>query len=65
MPKLSEKLVQGDNELLSFIAEEFEKKGYQIVGASEILPDLLLDEGFICRVLLNLFLEILKRLITY
>ena len=27
MPKLSAKLVQGDNELLSFIAEEFEKNG--------------------------------------
>ena len=47
MPKLSTKLVQGDNELLSFIAEEFEKNGYQIVGASEILPDLLLKPGIV------------------
>ena len=47
MPKLSAKLVQGDNELLSFIAEEFEKNGYQILGASEILPDLLLKPGFV------------------
>ena len=47
MPKLSAKLVQGDNELLSFIAEEFEKNGYQIVGASEILPDLLLKPGIV------------------
>jgi DUF1009 family protein len=48
MPKLSSKLVQGDNKLLSFIASEFEKKGYKIVGASEILPDLILKPGFIC-----------------
>ena len=41
MPKLSAKLVKGDNELLSFIADEFEKNGYQVVGASEILPNLL------------------------
>ena len=48
MPKLSAKLVQGDNELLSFIADEFEKKGYQIIGASELLPDLILNPGFVC-----------------
>ena len=48
MPKLSAKLVQGDNELLSFIADEFEKNGYQIVGASEILPSLVLKPGLIC-----------------
>ena len=48
MPQLSEKLVKGDNELLSFIADEFEKKGYQIVGASQIIPNITLDEGFIC-----------------
>ena len=33
MPKLTAKLVKGDNELLSFIADEFEKNGYQIIGA--------------------------------
>jgi len=48
MPTLSAKLVQGDNELLSFIADEFEKNGYQIVGASEILPNLILKPGFVC-----------------
>ena len=48
MPKLTDKLVQGDNELLSFIADEFEKKGYQIIGASEILPNLILKPGFLC-----------------
>ena len=48
MPTLSTKLVQGDNELLSFIADEFEKNGYQIVGASEILPNLILKPGFVC-----------------
>ena len=48
MPMLSAKLVQGDNELLSFIADEFEKNGYQIVGASEILPNLILKPGCVC-----------------
>ena len=48
MPKLTEKLAQGDNELLSFIAVEFEKNGYQIIGASEILPNLILKPGFVC-----------------
>ena len=48
MPKLADKLVQGDNELLSFIADEFEKNGYQIIGASEILPNLILKPGFVC-----------------
>ena len=48
VPKLAAKLVQGDNELLSFIADEFEKNGYQIVGASEILPNLILKPGFLC-----------------
>ena len=48
MPKLAAKLVQGDNELLSFIADEFENNGYQIIGASEILPKLLLKPGFVC-----------------
>ena len=48
LPTLSAKLVQGDNELLSFIADEFEKNGYQIIGASEILPDLILKPGLVC-----------------
>ena len=48
MPKLTDRLVQGDNELLAFIADEFEKNGYQIIGASEILPDLILKPGFMC-----------------
>ena len=47
MPILSAKLVRGDNELLSFIAGEFERNGYQIVGASEILPELILERGFV------------------
>ena len=50
MPRLTAKLVQGDNELLSFIANEFEKNGYQIIGASEILPNLILEPGFVCGV---------------
>ena len=48
MPMLTDKLVQGDNELLSFIADEFKKNGYQIIGASEILPNLILKPGFVC-----------------
>ena len=48
MPKLSAKLIKGDNELLTFIADEFEKKGYQIIGPSEILPNLILKPGSVC-----------------
>ena len=48
LPKLNTKLVQGDNELLSFIAEEFENKGYQIVGASDIISDVTVAPGFVC-----------------
>ena len=48
LPKLNAKLVQGDNELLSFIAEEFENKGYQILGASEIISDVTVAPGFVC-----------------
>ena len=47
-PKLRSKLVQGDNELLSFIAGEFERKGYQILGASDAIRDLTVVPGFIC-----------------
>ena len=48
LPKLNAKLVQGDNELLSFIAEEFENKGYQIVGASDVISDVTVAPGFVC-----------------
>ena len=54
-PKLRKKLVQGDNELLSFIAREFEKKGYQILGAADILPNLTIDAGFVCGSTYELF----------
>ena len=57
MPQLSAKMVKGDNELLSFIAGEFEKKGYRVVGASEILPDLILDQGFVCGSVYKTFLR--------
>ena len=48
LPELQAKLVKGDNELLSFIAEEFEKKGYQVLGASDIVPDLTVCSGLLC-----------------
>ena len=48
LPKLNAKLVQGENELLSFIAEEFENKGYQIVGASDVISDVTVAPGFVC-----------------
>ena len=48
MPRLLSKLGQGDNELLSFIAAEFEQKGYQILGASDIVPNLTVESGFLC-----------------
>lgn len=48
IPKLQTKLFQGDNEVLSFMAGEFEKKGYQILGASDLIPHLTIDNGFVC-----------------
>ena len=48
LPKLNAKLVQGDNELLSFIATEFEQKGYKILGASDIVPNVTVAPGFVC-----------------
>ena len=57
LPKLSAKLVQGDNELLSFIAEEFENKGYQIVGASDVIPDVTVAPGFVCGTSYEFFLR--------
>ena len=48
LPKLNVKLAQGDNELLSFIAEEFEHKGYKILGASDLISDMTLAPGFVC-----------------
>ena len=61
MPKLSAKLIQGDNELLTFIADEFEKKGYQIIGASEILPNLILRPGFVCGTPYEFFTRDIKK----
>ena len=48
IPKLNAKLRQGDNELLSFIATEFEQKGYKILGASDIIPNVTVAPGFVC-----------------
>ena len=55
LPKLLEKLERGDNELLSFIAKEFEQKGYQILGAADIIPEVTLAQGFVCGFSYNLF----------
>ena len=48
LPKLEAKLGKGDNELLCFIAAEFEQRGYQILGASEIISGLTVPPGFLC-----------------
>ena len=48
LPKLETKLGKGDNELLCFIATEFEQRGYKILGASEIISDLTVSPGFLC-----------------
>ena len=55
LPKLNAKLVQGDDELLSFVAVEFEERGYQILGASDIIPDLTVAPGFVCGSSYDLF----------
>ncbi len=65
LPKLNAKLVQGDNELLSFIATEFEQKGYKILGASDIVPNVTVAPGFVCGSSYEFFQEIFLKLIMY
>jgi hypothetical protein len=45
LPALLSALVGGDNSVLSSIVEFFEKKGFCVVGAHDIAPDLLASGG--------------------
>ena len=58
LPKLNAKLVQGDNELLSFMTE-FEVKGYQS-WALQIIPDVTVGPVSFVVHHTNFFKNILK-----
>jgi len=45
LPTILSALVGGDNSVLSGIVEFFEKKGFHVIGAHDIAPDLLASEG--------------------
>ena len=60
LPKLNAKLFQGDNELLSFIATEFEQKGYKILGASDVIPNVTVAPGCVCGSPYEFFRDISK-----
>lgn len=45
LPKLVYKLTKGDNALLSAFVAHLEQNGFKVVGAHEILPDLLARPG--------------------
>ena len=47
MPKLSAKLIQGDNELLLSLQRNLKKMVIKLLGPQKFLPDLLLKPGFI------------------
>ena len=53
LPALLSALVGGDNSVLSGIVEFFEKKGFHVVGAHDIAPDLLASDGPLSRKLPN------------
>lgn len=48
--RVGRRVVQGDNSLLSAIAEEFEREGFKIVGIDELLRDLLAPNGVFGRI---------------
>jgi UDP-2,3-diacylglucosamine hydrolase len=50
LPKIVYALAQGDNELLSAIVAHLEQNGFKVVGAHEILPDLLARKGTMTKV---------------
>jgi DUF1009 family protein len=45
LPKLVYMLARGDNALLSALVSHLEKDGFKVVGAHEIVPDLLARQG--------------------
>jgi UDP-2,3-diacylglucosamine hydrolase len=47
LPRLIAEARKGDDALLRAVLQEFEKEGFQIVGADEVLEDLLATEGLI------------------
>jgi UDP-2,3-diacylglucosamine hydrolase len=50
LPRLVYKLTKGDNALLSAFVDHLEQNGFKVVGAHEILPDLLARPGVMGKV---------------
>lgn len=50
LPRLVYKLTKGDNALLSAFVDHLEQSGFKVVGAHEILPDLLARLGVMGKV---------------
>lgn len=49
LPRVMSALLQGDNGLLSLLIAGIEREGIRVVGAHEIVPDLLAPEGLVTR----------------
>ena len=47
LARIGGQLVSGDNELLSGIVQFFEEEGFRVVGADEVVKELLAPEGMI------------------
>jgi DUF1009 family protein len=50
LPRLLKALIGGDDRLLSLLVKSIEAEGVRVVGAHQIVPDLLADEGPMSRV---------------
>jgi DUF1009 family protein len=49
LPSLVSALLQGDNGLLSLLVAYIEEQGFKVVGAHQVVPDLLVPEGPVTR----------------
>ncbi|MEM9733704.1 MAG: UDP-2,3-diacylglucosamine diphosphatase LpxI [Pseudomonadota bacterium] len=49
LPGVLSALLAGDNEILSTVMGVFEKRGFQVCGAAELVPELLVGEGVLTK----------------
>ncbi|MEL7228764.1 MAG: UDP-2,3-diacylglucosamine diphosphatase LpxI [Pseudomonadota bacterium] len=50
LPGVLSALLAGDNEILSTVMSVFEKRGFTVCGAAELVPELLVEEGVLTKV---------------
>ncbi|MEL7272440.1 MAG: UDP-2,3-diacylglucosamine diphosphatase LpxI [Pseudomonadota bacterium] len=50
LPGVLSALLAGDNEILSTVMAVFEKRGFTVCGAAELVPELLVEEGVLTKV---------------